>query len=187
MRIFVDSDHAAETVTRQSRTRFLCFLNQAPINWVSKKQGSCETSTFSSKFVVMKNATEYAIALQYKVQVAYDGHSVMSWLLSMETISLFWPIHRHPNPSSRRSLNPSPITLYETDVLVMSGGLLTSVRMTIQQTCWLSPYLQGRRETILFGWCNGGWQIAVGRWSLEWMYVVGGVQLVGTSKVFVLY
>lgn len=78
MRIFVDSDHAAETVTCRSRTGFLCFLNQAPINWVLKKQGSCETSTFSSKFVVMKNATEYAIALQYKVQVAYDGHSVMS-------------------------------------------------------------------------------------------------------------
>lgn len=69
MRIFVDSDHAAETVTRRSRTRFLCFLNQAPINWVSKKQGSCETSTFSSKFVVMKNATEYAIALQCKLRM----------------------------------------------------------------------------------------------------------------------
>jgi hypothetical protein len=69
MRMFVDSNHAAESVTRQSRTGFLCFLNSVPINWVSKKQGSCETSTFGSEFVAMKTATEYARALRYKLRM----------------------------------------------------------------------------------------------------------------------
>lgn len=69
MKLFVDSDHAAESVTRRSRTGFLCFLNSAPINWVSKKQGSCETSTFGSEFVAMKTATEYSRALRYKLRM----------------------------------------------------------------------------------------------------------------------
>ena len=48
MRLCVDSDHAGETVTRRSRTGFLIFLNGAPIYWNSKKQTSCETSSFGS-------------------------------------------------------------------------------------------------------------------------------------------
>ncbi len=35
------------------------FLNGAPIYWSSKKQTSCEASTFGSEFVAMKQATEY--------------------------------------------------------------------------------------------------------------------------------
>jgi hypothetical protein len=37
MRVFVDSDHAGDTVTRGSRTGFLVYLNCAPIYWLSKK------------------------------------------------------------------------------------------------------------------------------------------------------
>jgi hypothetical protein len=67
MRIFVDSDHAGDLVTRQSRTGFVVFLNCAPIYWSSKKQTSCETSTFGSEFVAMKQATEYACGLRDKL------------------------------------------------------------------------------------------------------------------------
>jgi hypothetical protein len=49
MRVFVDSDHAGDLVTRHSRTGFIVFLNGAPIYWSSKKQTSCETSTFGSE------------------------------------------------------------------------------------------------------------------------------------------
>ena len=54
MRVFVDSDHAGDSVTCCSRTGFVVFLNQSPIFWYSKKQGPCGTSTFWSEFVVMK-------------------------------------------------------------------------------------------------------------------------------------
>ena len=49
MRAFVDSDHAGDMITRQSGTGFLIFLNNAPIYWFSKKQGSCEMSSFGSE------------------------------------------------------------------------------------------------------------------------------------------
>ena len=55
MRAFVNSDHAGDIITRQSWTGFLIFLNNAPIYWFSKKQGSCETSSFGSEFIAMKS------------------------------------------------------------------------------------------------------------------------------------
>lgn len=69
MRVYVDSDHAGDQVTRRSRTGFIVFLNGAPIYWSSKKQGSCETSTFGSEFVAMKQATEYVRGLRYKLRM----------------------------------------------------------------------------------------------------------------------
>ena len=38
MRAYVDADHAADSMTRKSRTGFLVFLNSAPIYWMSKKK-----------------------------------------------------------------------------------------------------------------------------------------------------
>ena len=69
MRVFVDSDHAGDQLTRRSRTGFIIFLNNAPIYWSSKKQNSCETSTFGSEFVAMKQATEYVRGLRYKLRM----------------------------------------------------------------------------------------------------------------------
>ena len=37
MRVFVDSDHAGDQVTRRSITGFIVFLYSAPIYWISKK------------------------------------------------------------------------------------------------------------------------------------------------------
>ena len=69
MTAYVDSDHAGDLVTRRSRTGFLVFLNMAPIYWMSKKQTTCETSTFGSEFVALKQATEYVRGLRYKLRM----------------------------------------------------------------------------------------------------------------------
>ena len=69
MRVYVDSDHAGDTVTRRSRTGFIIFLNSAPIYWSSKKQTSCETSSFGSEFCAMKQATEYVRGLGYNLRM----------------------------------------------------------------------------------------------------------------------
>ena len=69
MRVYVDSDHAGESLTRRSRTGFVVYLNKAPIYWMSKKQTSCETSTFGSEFCAMKQATEYTRGLWYKLRM----------------------------------------------------------------------------------------------------------------------
>ena len=69
MRVYVDSDHAGDTVTRRSRTGFVIFLNGAPIYWNSKKQTSCETSYFGSEFSAMKQVTEYVKGFRYKLRM----------------------------------------------------------------------------------------------------------------------
>ena len=55
-RCFVDADHAADTVSRKSRTGFIVYVNMAPVFWFSKKQTTVETSSFGSEFVAMKIA-----------------------------------------------------------------------------------------------------------------------------------
>ncbi len=69
IRVYVDSDHAGDLITRCSCTGFIVFLNNSPIYWSSKKQGSCETSTFGSEFVAMKQATEYVRGLRFKLRM----------------------------------------------------------------------------------------------------------------------
>ena len=59
MRAKVDADHASDTVSRQSRTGFLIYLNCALVYWWSKKQTSVESSSFGSEFVAMKQCCEY--------------------------------------------------------------------------------------------------------------------------------
>ena len=62
-RVFLDAGHAGGSVTRRSQSGYIVFLNGAPIYWLSKKQMSCDTSTFGSKFVAMKPAKEYTCGL----------------------------------------------------------------------------------------------------------------------------
>eukprot|EP00957_Ditylum_brightwellii_P098191 7481439-Ditylum_brightwellii.AAC.1 len=54
MRAKVDAYHAGDTITRQSRTGYIVYLNSAPIYWMSKQQTSIETSLFGSEFIAMK-------------------------------------------------------------------------------------------------------------------------------------
>ena len=69
MRVYVDSDHAGDMLTCHSRTGFVVLLKNAPIYWNSKKQTSCQTSTFGSEFVAMKQAMEYICGLRYKLRM----------------------------------------------------------------------------------------------------------------------
>ena len=48
LRIFVDSDHAADKLTRRYRTGYIIFLKNAPIAWFSKNQATIETSVFGA-------------------------------------------------------------------------------------------------------------------------------------------
>ena len=52
--VYVDASFAGFKLTRISRTGFVVYLNSAPIYWYSKKQGSCEISTFGSDFVALR-------------------------------------------------------------------------------------------------------------------------------------
>jgi len=69
LREYVDASHTTCKLTRQSRTGFLVFLNSAPMFWFSKKQGSCEVSTFGSEFVAMRQYCEYIRGMRYKLRM----------------------------------------------------------------------------------------------------------------------
>ena len=69
MRAKVDADHAADTMTRRSRTGFLVFLNSALVHWWSKKQTSVESSSFGSEFIAMKQCCKYLRGLRYKLRM----------------------------------------------------------------------------------------------------------------------
>ena len=65
----VDADHAADKVTRRSRTALLIYINCALIYWFSKKQASVESSSFGSEFVAMKHCCEYIRGLRYELRM----------------------------------------------------------------------------------------------------------------------
>ena len=58
LRMWVDSNHAGDKMTRRSRTGYFIFLNTALINWLSKKQATIEGSVFGADFVAMKTGVE---------------------------------------------------------------------------------------------------------------------------------
>ena len=69
MTCFVDANHAGEHSTRRSQTGILIYLNNAPIDWFSKRQNTVESSTFGSEFVAMRIAIEKIRALRYKLRM----------------------------------------------------------------------------------------------------------------------
>ena len=69
MSVFVDADHAGEKVTRSSHTGILIYLNNAPINWYSKKKNTVESSTFGSEFIAMRISCDNIEALKYKLRM----------------------------------------------------------------------------------------------------------------------
>ena len=74
--VFVDADHAGDKVTRRSQTGILIFLNNAPIDWYSKKQNTVESSTFGSEFIAARIACDKVEALRYKLRmfgISIDG------------------------------------------------------------------------------------------------------------------
>ena len=52
--MYIDSDHAGDKLTRQSRTGFVIFMNTVIVQWLSKKQPINGTSVFGTKIVAMK-------------------------------------------------------------------------------------------------------------------------------------
>ena len=75
IRAYVDALFAGCKLTRRSRTGFIVYLNSTPIYWFSKKQGSCEISTFGSEFVAMRQCCEYIRGLRYKLRMMGIGNS----------------------------------------------------------------------------------------------------------------
>jgi hypothetical protein len=69
LRLYCDSSHADDKLTRRSRSGFFVFMNMAPIAWLSKKQATVETSVFGAEFVAMKQGIEAVRGIRYKLRM----------------------------------------------------------------------------------------------------------------------
>ena len=69
LHMFVDADHAGDSITRHSQTGFIIFIGKAPIIWFSKRQNSVEASSFGSEFVAMRISIEALRSLIYKLRM----------------------------------------------------------------------------------------------------------------------
>jgi hypothetical protein len=67
--MMVDSDHAGDKKTQRSQTGFLIFVNNAIVDWLSKRQPTIESSVFGTEFVAMKHGMEKLRGLWYKLQM----------------------------------------------------------------------------------------------------------------------
>ena len=69
LRLFCDSDFAGDGNSRRSRTGFFVFLNEAPIQWFSKKQTRVENSVFGAEFIAMKTGLDVTKGIRYKLRM----------------------------------------------------------------------------------------------------------------------
>ena len=67
LRMWVDSDHAGDKMTRRTNTGYFIFLNTALIDWLSKKQVTIESSVFGDEFIAMKTSVEALRGIRYKL------------------------------------------------------------------------------------------------------------------------
>jgi hypothetical protein len=65
---FVDSNHAGNKITRCLHTGIIIFINNVLIQVFSKKQNTCESSTYGSKLVAMRIARDMVSALRIKLK-----------------------------------------------------------------------------------------------------------------------
>jgi hypothetical protein len=120
LRVYVDSDHAGDQVTRRSRTGFIQMVNMAPISWFSKKQGSVEGATFGSEFVAMKTAMEANRALRYRLRmmgVPIDGPTYMY----CDNMSV---VHNTTTPESMLKKKSNSIAYHAVREAVAMGEIL---------------------------------------------------------------
>ena len=68
MACFVDADHAGNKVTRRSHTGIIIFLQNAPIQVFSKRQNTCESSSYGSELVAMRIARDLVSAMRIKLK-----------------------------------------------------------------------------------------------------------------------
>lgn len=67
IKVYVDAIHTEYTITRWLRNGFIVYLNNTPVNWLSKKQNSVEISFIGFEFIAMKHCCKYLRGLQYRL------------------------------------------------------------------------------------------------------------------------
>jgi hypothetical protein len=121
IRMMVDSDHAGDKRTRRSRTGFLIFINNAIVDWVSKKQPMIESSVFGAEFVAMKHGMEKLRGLRYKLRMMGVPVNGPSYIYG-DNMSV---IHNTQRPESTLKKKSNSICYHAVQESVAMGESLT--------------------------------------------------------------
>eukprot|EP00804_Cyclotella_cryptica_P015125 CCRYP_000688-RA/>CCRYP_000688-RA protein AED:0.22 eAED:0.24 QI:0/0/0/0.8/1/1/5/0/1053 len=119
LRMFVDSDHAGDKLTRRSRTGFMIFMNTALIDALSKKQATIETSVFGAEFVALKHGMERLRGLRYKLRMMGVSISGPSYIYG-DNMSV---IHNTQRPESTLKKRATPFATTPLANLLRWGSL----------------------------------------------------------------
>ena len=122
LRLYVDSSHADDAKTRRSRTGFFIFLNSACIDWMSKKQGTVETSVFGAEFVALKVGMEKIRALRYKLRMMGVPLSGPAYVYG-DNMSV---IYNTQSPESQLKKKSNQICYHAVRESVAMGEILTT-------------------------------------------------------------
>ena len=149
IRMFVDSDHAGDKLTRRSRTGYFMFLNSALIAWLSKKQATIETSVFGAEFVAMKIGVETLRGLRYKLRMMGTPLAGPS-LIYGDNMSV---IHNTQKPESVLKKKSNQICYHAVREAVAMGECLTGHVSTGQNPADLATKLipGGQKHDYLIG------------------------------------
>jgi len=77
---YVDANLYHDMLTGRALTGIYHFVNQTPVDWFCKKQGTVETATYGSEFVAARIATDQIIDLRNTLRylgVRIEDHSVL--------------------------------------------------------------------------------------------------------------
>ena len=122
LRLYVDSDYAGEKRTRRSRTGFFIFLNSALVDWLSKRQGTIETSGFGAEFVAMKVGMETLRGHRYKLRMVGVPLSGPSYIYG-DNMSV---INNTQRPESTLKKKSNEICYYAIRESVVMGKSITA-------------------------------------------------------------
>jgi hypothetical protein len=149
MRLFVDSSHADDKLTRRSRTGYFIFLNMAPIAWLSKKQATVETSVFGAEFVAMKLGVEHVRSLRYKLRMMGVPINTPAYVYG-DNMSV---IHNTQRPESTLKKKSNSICYHAVRESAAMGEILTGHVSTDQNPGDLATKIvpSGRRRDHLVG------------------------------------
>ena len=149
LRLYVDSDHAGDQRTRQSRTGYFILLNSALISWLSKKQATIETSVFGAEFVAMKVGVEALRALRYKLRMMEVPISGPSFVYG-DNMSV---IHNTQRPDSALKKKLNSICYHAICEAVAMGECLTGHVLTNENPADLASKLipGGQKQDYLVG------------------------------------
>ena len=121
LRLYVDSSHANDKANRRSRTGLMIFLNNALVQWMSKKQATIETSVFGAEFVAMKIGIETMRGIRYKLRMMGVPISGPTYVFG-DNMSV---IHNTQRPESCLKKKSNSICYHAVRESVASGESLT--------------------------------------------------------------